>query len=71
MSVFATSRGPWGSSLAAWEASGGVRRGPGRPQKATVLLEDSMGTRVKISKSYYNYQPSLVTALMSTQSHGQ
>ena len=29
------------------------------------------GTSVKITKSYYNYQPSLVTALMSTQSHGQ
>ena len=48
MSVIGRSRGPWGSSLAAWEASGGVRRGPGRPQKATVLLEDSTRTRVKI-----------------------
>ena len=46
MSVFGRSLGPWGSILAAWEASGGVLRGPGRPQKATVLLEDSMGTRV-------------------------
>ena len=40
-----------GSILAAWEASGGVLRGPGRPQKATVLLEDSVVTRV-LSESF-------------------
>ena len=39
-------RGPWGPSLAAWEASGGVRRGPGRPPKATVCVADSTRTRV-------------------------
>jgi hypothetical protein len=51
MSVFGRSRGPWGSSLAAWEASGGVRRGPGRPPKAIVHQVDSAGTRVKCISS--------------------
>ena len=46
MSVIGRSRGPLGSSLAAWEASGGVRRGPGRPQKATVCVADCTPTRV-------------------------
>ena len=46
MSVIGRSRGPLGSSLAAWEASGGVRRGPGRPQKATVCVADWIPTRV-------------------------
>ena len=48
MSVIGRSRGPWGSSLAAWEASGGVRRGPGRPQKATVCVADCTPTRVNV-----------------------
>ena len=61
MSVFGRSRGPWGSSLAAWEASGGVRRGPGRPPEATVCVADSTETRV--NKQVLVRESSLPTCL--------